>query len=259
MATTWQEDFNTRRLLGPQWYGCVVPDGWRELVERTDELLAFVDPEYKITQVKDKFATMSFYFETTKTGVEKQIMMAIAADAQNRSASICESCGKYGSYRDSRRWVRTLCTLCAAAENITKKSDTVDYGDYEISDDIDGGTGDDDDVEPSTEERRAAQLKLIDLLSRPAVWDDSVGMLHGTDQIGDRLWYLRAINGFTQTDVANRSGIPLFLVKEIEAGETRPSVGTILGLSWAFNLNWDDVFPSIACKPARDPETAPPE
>lgn len=109
---TWQQEFNDRRLASGGWYGCIVDDGWKDIVLKCDEQLAFMDPNYKINQVKEKFGGLRFYFETEKTGIEQEIMWAIASYAERQSYSTCELCGKYGQLRDERRYIRTLCDSC---------------------------------------------------------------------------------------------------------------------------------------------------
>jgi len=112
--TTWQEEFNDKRLAEGGWYGCDVGDGWQKIIMEADEQLAFIDPDYKIHQVKEKFGTLRFYFGTDKVGIEQQIMLAITYSAERRSSSTCEDCGKYGRYRPQLGWVRTLCNDCYA-------------------------------------------------------------------------------------------------------------------------------------------------
>jgi hypothetical protein len=109
---SWKEDLNAKRLKSEGWYGCIAPDGWQKIVEETDEMLAYVDPDYEINQVKEKFGTLRYYFSSNKTGVEAKIMHAITAAAESKSARTCEICGKYGELRDSKSYIRTLCEEC---------------------------------------------------------------------------------------------------------------------------------------------------
>lgn len=108
---TWQEDLNNKRLAGPGWYGCIAPDGWKEIILETNEMLAHMDPFYKITQIKEKFGTLRYYFESEYEydSIERKIMQAITANAEFQSSIICEICGKYGSLDDSQYYIRTLC------------------------------------------------------------------------------------------------------------------------------------------------------
>lgn len=109
---TWQEEFNNKRLAGPGWYGCVVSDGWKDLVLETDAKLAFIDPNYKIAQVKEKWGALRFYFDTEKEGIEREIMWAITSYAESRSEHICEKCGTWGTLRTNRPHIITLCDSC---------------------------------------------------------------------------------------------------------------------------------------------------
>jgi len=112
MPKTWQEEFNDKRLAEGGWYGCDVGDGWQKIIMEADEQLLYIDPEYKIQQVKEKFGSLRYYFTTEKVGIEQDIMYCIASYAEQRSAHVCEECGKYGEYRPKLGWVRTLCNEC---------------------------------------------------------------------------------------------------------------------------------------------------
>lgn len=109
----WQEELNAKRLKTKSWYGCIAPDGWKDIVLKADEMMAFIDPDYEIHQIKEKFGTLRYYFGTTfEYGtVQSNIMEAIERWAESRSANTCESCGKYGELRDYS-WIVTLCDKC---------------------------------------------------------------------------------------------------------------------------------------------------
>jgi hypothetical protein len=112
---SWQEEFNDKRLKTRGWYGCIAPDGWKKIVLECDEMLAFIDPDYEICQVKEKFATLRYYYDSKKTGIEREIMEAIVSSAERKSASTCEGCGKYGKFRDDTYYVVTMCDECNVA------------------------------------------------------------------------------------------------------------------------------------------------
>jgi hypothetical protein len=107
---SWQEDLNSKRLKTKGWYGCIAPDGWQKIVEETDAMLAYLDPDYEITQVKEKFGTLRYYFTSTHDygTIEYRIMDDIVVAAEARSSRTCEVCGKLGEVR-SGSWIRTLC------------------------------------------------------------------------------------------------------------------------------------------------------
>lgn len=116
---SWQQDFNDMRLAEGGWYGCIVDDGWKKIVLEADEMLAYIDPEYKIHQVKEKFGTLRYYYGTKKTygSIEKRIMDAIVSAAEYKSQYICESCGGIGELRNDKSWLRTLCDECNEKDN----------------------------------------------------------------------------------------------------------------------------------------------
>jgi hypothetical protein len=97
-------------------------EGWSELLFQTDLKLSYIDPDYQILQIKEKFGTLRYYFRSNKPELLRQIMRDIVAQAEIESSMICEACGggtgKYkkkfnGSVkiRDLGR-VQTLCDDC---------------------------------------------------------------------------------------------------------------------------------------------------
>jgi len=111
---TWQEELNRKRVKDKAWYGCIAPDGWKDIVLKADEMLAHIDPDYQIFQIKEKFGTLRYYFGSNHDfdSVEYDIMRAIEVWAEQRSQWTCESCGKFGELRTDRYWIVTLCDTC---------------------------------------------------------------------------------------------------------------------------------------------------
>jgi DNA-directed RNA polymerase subunit RPC12/RpoP len=111
---SWQEELNAKRLKTKGWYGCIAPDGWKDIVLKADEMLAFIDPDYEIHQIKEKFGTLRYYFGTTKKyeTIESNIMYAIERWAEAASANTCEQCGKHGELRTETYYIVTLCDDC---------------------------------------------------------------------------------------------------------------------------------------------------
>jgi hypothetical protein len=111
---TWQKELNEKRVKDKAWYGCIAPDGWKDIVLKADEMFAHIDPNYQIFQIKEKFGTLRYYFGSTHEydSIEYSIMRAIEVWAERRSESTCESCGKYGELRTERYWIVTLCDTC---------------------------------------------------------------------------------------------------------------------------------------------------
>jgi hypothetical protein len=111
---SWQEELNSKRLKERGWYGCIAPDGWKEIVLKADEMLASIDPDYEIHQIKEKFGTLRYYFGTTfEYGtIQSNVMYAIKKWAESMSAATCERCGKFGELRTETYYIVTMCDDC---------------------------------------------------------------------------------------------------------------------------------------------------
>jgi hypothetical protein len=97
------------------------PDGWVEIIKECDELLAYMDPVYRVFQIKEKFGTLRYYFETDLEGPQSQIMSFIAQGFETMSAWRCQACGKYGETKSLNGWLYTACP-----EHTNEESEIVD-------------------------------------------------------------------------------------------------------------------------------------
>lgn len=128
----WQEELNKKRLKTRGWYGCIAPDGWKTIVEDVDRMLVYLDPDYEITQVKEKFGTLRYYYETTASREVQEIMDAVISYAEWLSARTCDVCGNSSCRSDSSKgikwdatavtkvrngWYKTICDTCAGESN----------------------------------------------------------------------------------------------------------------------------------------------
>lgn len=117
-----------RLSIDPQWGQWVSCDeGWHDLVIDTDRRMRLMWPQYEIHQIKEKFGTLRFYWgipmsdewdalsEEMRKDIQA-IMLAIENDAELRSESTCEKCGDYAHLRNSKYWVKTLCSTHALEE-----------------------------------------------------------------------------------------------------------------------------------------------
>ena len=90
-----------------------------------------------VDQVKEKFATLRFYYHragrdpslqaldlfggpslrlySNRSELDRKIS-AVVSKYEEKSGTVCERCGKSGSVRTDLRWIRTLCDDCYAAE-----------------------------------------------------------------------------------------------------------------------------------------------
>ena len=120
-------------------FGCECSDGWYEILDSmcAEITKAFADEgravDLIVDQIKEKFGTLRFYyhFEGQKPGISAidflgqgslrisggdvpihKTIAAIVRKWEERSAEICEKCGKPGKLRKDRPWIRTLCEEC---------------------------------------------------------------------------------------------------------------------------------------------------
>lgn len=103
--------------------------GWDWILEDLAAKLKYLDFNYKINQVKEKFGTLRFYYEPL---IQKEIVLDIMDDvvqkAEELSASTCELCGNSSRCAIASRgvkydptvgikynsgWYKTLCDTCA--------------------------------------------------------------------------------------------------------------------------------------------------
>jgi hypothetical protein len=109
---------NRKRWVAPDEWEPVGP-GWMPLVREADAVLASLDPDYRIGQVKEKFGALCFYFDpspwTTKATANR--MYHIEHEIEVRSATICERCGARGAIDRRFGWILTLCDEHKAERN----------------------------------------------------------------------------------------------------------------------------------------------
>ena len=83
-------------------------EGWYPLVLQCHNELLALDPDYRPAQIKEKFGTLRFYFDT-KEGLWDE-MQAIVTKHEKMSAVTCEVCGEPGVLCNPRGyWYKTLC------------------------------------------------------------------------------------------------------------------------------------------------------
>jgi hypothetical protein len=110
-----------------KWVSC--DSGWDWILDDLDRKLSYLDPEYQLNQVKEKFGTLRFYYQAQAAkDVVSELMDDAVRTAEHYSAYTCEICGGcsvYGSaskgivfdstagLKVSGGWFRTLCDSCA--------------------------------------------------------------------------------------------------------------------------------------------------
>jgi hypothetical protein len=81
--------------MGGAWISCGA--GWFPLITQIHTQLVDLDSSYTVLQVKEKYGVLRYYAETTSgdAAIVEQFC-AVTAEAERRSAVICERCGGPG-------------------------------------------------------------------------------------------------------------------------------------------------------------------
>jgi len=110
-------------------WGMECGDGWYDLI---DELLGKLDlisknmgVQVTAAQIKQKFGTLRFYYDTVITNdlnvdmCVEDIIRDVVSTTESRSAQICEKTGKGGTLCSRVGWLKTLCKDEADTEGFT--------------------------------------------------------------------------------------------------------------------------------------------
>lgn len=101
------------RSASPDYPAMIAPPyGWIWLVLELHAELEAILPDYTIAQVKEKFAGLRFYIDSFGVGRDDprlDMARAMIAEAENRSQTLCQVCGKNGAVRTGSRLLVTLC------------------------------------------------------------------------------------------------------------------------------------------------------
>lgn len=96
-------------------FGFECDDGWFDLLkEALEKIKAYIDSKesvtFNVTQIKEKFGTLRFYYDAIVPG-DNPIDSIIDA-AEIRSAKECERCGAPASTKRRGCWFYTSCDDC---------------------------------------------------------------------------------------------------------------------------------------------------
>lgn len=92
-------------------------DGWfdllKDLCEKLDALQ--LGPKFRVSQIKEKFGRLRVYVDGAPKEKRRELEKIIS-QAESRSATICEHCGKPGKTTRLNQgcYIITLCTECEA-------------------------------------------------------------------------------------------------------------------------------------------------
>lgn len=94
--------------------------GWKGIIKDTDAKLKFVDPNYKIVQIKEKFGGLRYYYDQSVEydSVPSRIMEDIVRSAEHYASRTCERCGTSKpsakvEVRLHKYWYFGYCQACA--------------------------------------------------------------------------------------------------------------------------------------------------
>lgn len=100
-------------------WGLEIGPGWIDLIgllcARIDTILKEAPAaQFDVTQVKEKFGRLRFYYHLEKAddAIREAIREAVNA-TEAASAHCCERCGARGQLIDNAGWLSTRCTNCA--------------------------------------------------------------------------------------------------------------------------------------------------
>lgn len=108
-------------------YGFGHDDGWFDIIWELSEKIekaiedfytpnelakAYLSEGYTVNvfQVKEKFGTLRFYIDCEEQELYSTIQQLVD-EAEDKSASTCEYCGKPGKVRRDR-WIKVICDTC---------------------------------------------------------------------------------------------------------------------------------------------------
>lgn len=98
--------------------------GWNRILAQLNAKLSMLDPDYKILQIKEKFGTLRFYYETnTALFSIKEAMNRYVRYAEIESSKICEQCGVEGTLISRKiGWMKTRCKDCSTSVSFEEMS-----------------------------------------------------------------------------------------------------------------------------------------
>ena len=104
--------------------------GWYKIVVDTHNKLKYIDPNYEIHQIKEKFGGLRYYYKSSFPygSMQDEIMEAIVNAAEEAALRTCEICGvddhkSNVKTRVRKYWYKTLCLTCSIKEGYSIKDD----------------------------------------------------------------------------------------------------------------------------------------
>lgn len=139
-------------------WGFDCDDGWFSLIDALSKTITEIDPACQAVQVKEKFASLRFYFRGTL-----QAVLGAESVASAYSTRVCEVTGLPGDLMLTEQgWYKTLSDVAAAEIKFSRQS----LSDYRLVRGSDGTPADSEpqDVPPARRRLRLSAAESIDLL-----------------------------------------------------------------------------------------------
>jgi hypothetical protein len=77
-------------------FGHECGEGWKTIINDTHRKLKYIDPNYKIAQIKEKFGGLRYYYDQSFESyddVRREIMEDVVRAAEREASRTCEKCG----------------------------------------------------------------------------------------------------------------------------------------------------------------------
>ena len=105
----------------PEPYGMECHEGWKSIIDDTHNKLKYIDPDYKVAQIKEKFGGLRYYYDhsfESYDDIRREIMDDIVRAAEDEASRTCELCGANKSsdkveIRVHKYWYFGYCQSCA--------------------------------------------------------------------------------------------------------------------------------------------------
>lgn len=95
----------------PMYWGIETGDGWFNLIwETCSRIEPLVGESFHFEQIKEKYGGLRMYYSGAITDEGEKII----EEAEEKSQTICEECGKPGENREINGWWATECGKCYA-------------------------------------------------------------------------------------------------------------------------------------------------
>lgn len=87
-------------------------EGWYDILEHVFKTLEQQNIKVEMTQIKEKFGALRVYIGFAKDMVEHNMIEQLIDEAERKSETTCERCGKKGKIENIKGWYSCRCKHC---------------------------------------------------------------------------------------------------------------------------------------------------